>query len=75
MYSSSLPLTIDKILYNLKIISFEDPFTYEINDSFEQLACRLVSKNALGPVYTSTDEVHDTSKRSPSNSSLLGFNF
>ena len=28
MYSSRLPLTIDKILYNLKIISFEDPFTF-----------------------------------------------
>ena len=26
MYSSRMPLTIDKILYNLKIISFEDPF-------------------------------------------------
>ena len=28
MYSSRMPLTIDKILYNLKIISFEDPFTF-----------------------------------------------
>ena len=30
MYSSRLPLTIDKILYNLKIISFEDPFTFRL---------------------------------------------
>ena len=28
MYSSRMPLTVDKILYNLKIISFEDPFTF-----------------------------------------------
>ena len=28
MYSWRMPLTIDKILYNLKIISFEDPFTF-----------------------------------------------
>ena len=30
MYSSRMPLTIDKILYNLKIISFEDPFTFRL---------------------------------------------
>ena len=30
MYSSRMPLTIDKILYNLKIISFEDPFTFRV---------------------------------------------
>ena len=30
MYSSRMPLTIDKILYNLKIISFEDPFMFHL---------------------------------------------
>ena len=51
MYSSRMPLTIDKILYNLKIISFEDPFTFRFQKEkkilsrtnltvcFEQLAC------------------------------------
>ena len=28
MYSSRMPLTIDKILYNFKIITFEDPFMF-----------------------------------------------
>ena len=32
MYSSRMPLTIDKILYNLKIISFEDPFTFRFKN-------------------------------------------
>ena len=30
MYSSRMPLTIDKVLYNLKTISFEDPFTFHL---------------------------------------------
>ena len=30
MYSLRLPLTIDKILYNWKIISFEDPCTFRL---------------------------------------------
>ena len=30
MYSSRMPLTIDKILYNLKIISFKDPFKFRL---------------------------------------------
>ena len=36
MYSSRMPLTIDKILYNLKIISFEDPlmFHFQKKDPF-----------------------------------------
>ncbi len=52
MYSSRLPLTIDKILYNLKIISFEDPFTFRFKKKilsrtnlticFEQLACPIL---------------------------------
>ena len=52
MYSSRLPLTIDKILYNLKIISFEDPFTFcfkknnlshtNLTVCFEQLACPIL---------------------------------
>ena len=51
MYSSRMPLTIDKILYNLKIISFEDPFTFHFKKklsrtnvmvSFEQLACPIL---------------------------------
>ena len=53
MYSSRLPLTIDKILYNLKIISFEDPFTFcfkkkkilshtNLPVCFEQLACPIL---------------------------------
>ena len=49
MYSSTMSLTIDKILYNLKIISFKDPFTFclkkkilshmNLTVCFEQLAC------------------------------------
>ena len=52
MYSSRLPLTIDKILYNLKITSFEDPFTFRFKKKilshtnltvcFEQLACPIL---------------------------------
>ena len=52
MYFSGLPLTIDKILYNLKIISFEDPFTFRFKKKilsctnltvcFEQLACPIL---------------------------------
>ena len=51
MYSSRMPLTIDKILYNLKIISFEDPFTFRLKKilsrtnltvCFEQLACPIL---------------------------------
>ena len=53
MYSSRMPLTIDKILYNLEIISFEDPFTFRFQKKkilsrtnltvcFEQLACHIL---------------------------------
>ena len=54
MYSSRMPLTIDKILYNLKIISFEDPFMFLFRKGkkilsrmnlivfFEQLACPIL---------------------------------
>ena len=53
MYSLRMHLTIDKILYNLKIISFEDPFmfrfqkekdpfTYGFTVYFEQLACPIL---------------------------------
>ena len=51
MYSSRMPLTIDKILYNLKIISFEDPFMFRLKKflsrtnltvCFEQLACPIL---------------------------------
>ena len=51
MFSSRMPLTIDKILYNLKIISFEDPFTFRFKKilsrtnltvCFEQLACPIM---------------------------------
>ena len=54
MYSSRMPLTIDNILYNLKIISFEDPFTFRFQKEkrsfsrmnltvcFEQLACPIL---------------------------------
>ena len=53
MYSSRIPLTIDKILYNLKIISFEDPFMLHFQKKkilsrtnlticFEQLACPIL---------------------------------
>ena len=34
MYSLRLPLTIDKILCNLQIISFEDPFTFPLKKPF-----------------------------------------
>ena len=52
MYSSRMPLPIYKILYNLKIISFEDPFTFSLKKKilsctnltvcFEQLACPIL---------------------------------
>ena len=54
MDSSRMPLTIDKILYNLKIISFEDPFMFRFQKEkrsvsctnltvcFEQLACPIL---------------------------------
>ena len=45
MYSSRMPLTIDKILYNLKIMSFEDPVTFrfqkEKNPFTYEFACML----------------------------------
>ena len=52
MYSSRMPLTIAKSLYNLKIISFEDPFTFRLKNKkilsrtnlsvcFEKLACPI----------------------------------
>ena len=52
MYSSRLPLTIDKILCNLQIISFEDPFMFYFKEKiisrtyltvcFGQLACPIL---------------------------------
>ena len=54
MCSSRMPLTIDKILYNMKIISFEDPFMFcfqkekkilsrtNLTVCFEQLACPIL---------------------------------
>ena len=53
MYSSRMPLTIAKSLYNLKIISFEDPFTFRLKNKkilsrtnlticFEELACPIL---------------------------------
>ena len=52
MYSLRLPLTIDKILYNWKIISFEDPFMFDFKKKtlsrtnfticFEQFPCPIL---------------------------------